>query len=152
MKNLYELDAYRVTDPQKLRHVRGWPGDETCGKFEVKSCIDRAVITVVASSGYGWDHVSVSRLNRSPNWMEMEQIAALFFKKDESAVQYHVPAADHVNNHPYCLHWWRPLDASLPRPPAIFVGYKDLGVLDEKGLAEVERRLADLPAVTPEGT
>lgn len=100
----------------------GWEGDETCGAFLIPSCIDRQPLKVIASSGEGWDHVSVSRQNRCPNWQEMEQIAALFFKDDECAFQLHVPRNDHINMHPFCLHWWRPLDQEIPRPPAIMVG------------------------------
>ena len=107
LRNLYELDQYRRTD----RHVMenwGWAGDGGAGMFMIPSPVDRKPIAVVASSGEGWDHVSVSRSNRCPNWPEMEFIANLFFKGDEVAMQLHVPANDHVNNHPYCLHWWRP--------------------------------------------
>jgi hypothetical protein len=52
----------------------------------------------------------------------MEQIKRLFFHAHETAMQLHVPACDHVNHHPYCLHLWRPQDAEIPRPPAAFVG------------------------------
>jgi hypothetical protein len=51
----------------------------------------------------------------------MEHIARLFFRDDETAVQFHVPSSDHINVHPNCLHWWRPQEAPLPRPPGIFV-------------------------------
>jgi len=71
-----------------------------------------------------WDHVSVSRANRCPNWPEMEHVKRLFFQDTETAMQLHVPAADHINNHPYCLHLWRPHGVEIPRPPAIFVGVK----------------------------
>lgn len=125
MKILYLLDAYRITDPKALELYGGWSGDATTGAFLIPSTIDRQPIIVIATSGEGWDHVSVSRRNRCPNWQEMEQIATLFFKEDEVAMQLHVPAAEHINNHPYCLHWWRPLRRDIPRPPAIFVGIKD---------------------------
>ena len=77
---------------------------------------------VVASFGAGWDHVSVSRKNRVPNWAEMEHVKRLFFEDDETAVQFHVPPSDHVNMHPYVLHLWRPQDVEIPRPPAVLVG------------------------------
>ena len=127
LRNLYELDQYRRTD----RHVMenwGWAGDGGAGMFMIPSPVDRKPIAVVASSGEGWDHVSVSRSNRCPNWPEMEFIANLFFKGDEVAMQLHVPANDHVNNHPYCLHWWRPHGVEIPRPDAIMVGIRDRGI------------------------
>ncbi len=117
MRDLTTLDQYRVSG-QKLW---GWDGDETCGAFVVPSPIDRAPMSVIASSEGGWDHVSVSRRNRCPNWHELEHVAKLFFRDDEVAIQFHVPADHHINDHPHCLHWWRPRDAELPLPPAIFV-------------------------------
>jgi hypothetical protein len=145
MRNLYELERFRRTDRHVLEQW-GWAGDSTAGMFMVPSPVDGKPIAVVASSGGGWDHVSVSRPNRCPNWIEMEHIAALFFKDDEAAMQLHVPAADHVNNHPYCLHWWRPLNAAIPRPDAIMVGVKDMGLLSPERAAvmraEVDRLIA----------
>jgi hypothetical protein len=46
----------------------------------------------------------------------------LFFREDETAMQLHVPATDHINCHPHCLHLWRPTEVEIPRPPAIMVG------------------------------
>lgn len=143
MRNLHLLDAYRVTNPKLLGWVNGWAGDDRAGLFIIPSRIDRQPLRVVASNDEGWDHVSVSRATRCPNWIEMEQIAALFFKDDETAMQLHVPAADHVNNHPYCLHWWRPHDAAIPRPPSILVGVKDAGVLDSPEAAAALRARMD---------
>jgi hypothetical protein len=143
MRNLHLLDLHRITDPLLLKMWGGWAGDETCGAFMFPSDVDKAPLRVIASSGEGWDHVSISRANRCPNWQEMKQIAALFFKEDEVAMQLHVPASEHVNNHPYCLHWWRPIGTPIPLPPAIFVGYRDLGVIlgDPKKQEEALRRV-----------
>jgi hypothetical protein len=82
----------------------------------------RIALRVMATTGEGWDHVSVSLSDRTPTWEEMEFVKTLFFRPDEAAMQLHVPAADHVNNHPFCLHIWRPQKAEIPRPPAILVG------------------------------
>lgn len=120
MRDLHELDQWRVRGSATIAAF-GWEGDETCGAFNVPSPIDRAPLIVVASSGGGWDHVSVSRQNRCPNWPEMEHIARLFFRDDETAVQFHVPPTEHINVHPNCLHWWRSQEAVFPRPPSIFV-------------------------------
>lgn len=120
--NLYLLDIYRVKDGPVIRHYGGWVGDETCGAFTVPSPVDKADLRVVASRGEEWDHVSVSRATRCPNWTEMEHVKRLFFKPDETAMQLHVPPSDHVNCHPFCLHLWRPHSVDIPRPPSILVG------------------------------
>jgi len=121
MRNLNLLNIYRDESPTLIA-LWGRPGDDTCGAFVIPSPIDMAMMRVIASSGEGWDHVSVSRRNRCPNWTEMEHVKHLFFKDGETAMQLHVPPSDHVNCHPYCLHMWRPLDVDIPRPPSIMVG------------------------------
>lgn len=121
MRNLRLLDAYRNTGPE-VRQFFGFVGDDTCGSFTIASPTDKAEMHVIASSGEGWDHVSISRRNRCPNWLEMEHVKHLFFRDDETAMQLHVPASDHISHHPYCLHLWRPLNAEIPRPPGIMVG------------------------------
>lgn len=121
MRNLHLLDRYRDSSAQVVRYY-GSAGDETCGVFRLPSPIDKAMMSIVASSDGGWDHVSVSRKNRCPNWAEMEYVKRAFFADDETAMQLHVPTADHISNHPHCLHLWRPQKVEIPRPPAIFVG------------------------------
>lgn len=120
MRDLCLLDAHRIRGDGIIEQW-GWVGDGTCGAFAFRSRVDGGELHCIASSEGGWDHVSVSRLNRCPNWLEMEQVARLFFADDEWAVQYHVPAVSHINLHPYTLHWWRPSAQALPTPPADFV-------------------------------
>ena len=43
--------------------------------------------------------------------------------------QLHPPESSYVNNHPHCLHMWRPTNAAIPLPPSILVGVKSLGEL-----------------------
>lgn len=118
MRNLHLLDAYRRDSTAS----HGWSGDETCGAFTVPSPVDRKPLQVIASSGDGWDHVSVSRTNRPPNWTELDYVRRLFFKDDETVMQLHVPVSDHINAHPFCLHLWRPQRVEIPRPPGWMVG------------------------------
>lgn len=120
MRDLRVLDVYR--DPGGELLAYGERGDATAGVFLVPSPIDGGPMRVIASAGDGWDHVSVSRRNRCPNWPEMEHVKRLFFRDEETAMQLHVPPADHVNCHPHCLHLWRPLAGEIPRPPSIMVG------------------------------
>ena len=113
MKPLHILDEYRRPD-WELAHY-GILGDDTCGMFEVLG------MRIIASTGIGWDHVSVSLANRCPEWQEMEHVKRLFFTETETAMQLHLPPSEHISLHPYCLHLWRPQNAEIPRPPAIMV-------------------------------
>jgi hypothetical protein len=121
MRDLRLLHRYRDCGADVIRHF-GSVGDHETGAFLVPSEIDGGAMRVIASVSDGWDHVSVSRRNRCPNWQEMEQIKHLFFNHDETAMQLHVPKSEHINCHPYCLHIWRPTDQEIPKPPPIMVG------------------------------
>lgn len=116
MRNLCdaEFNQYRVEIPGE------WIGDETCGMFSVKQRRGPRLRCKI-STGDGWDHISVSTPGRCPNWREMELVKRLFFEPHETAMQLHVPPADHINNHPHVLHIWRPQEQPIPRPPAIMV-------------------------------
>lgn len=81
-------------------------------------------LQVIASDGEGWEHVSVSLRNRTPNWKEMCFIKSLFWDEQECVVQYHPPQSEYVNNHDYCLHLWRPTGQEIPMPPSILVGIR----------------------------
>lgn len=120
MRNLNELNRCRDTSRAVIAHF-GSVGDETCGCFWINSPVDSAPMRVVASNGEGWDHISISRKNRCPNWPEMEHAKRLFFQDDETAMQLHVPVSDHRSFHDFCLHIWRPHSFDIPRPPAIMV-------------------------------
>lgn len=106
-------EKYRVILP----HI-GVPGDKQNGAFYFK---DRG-LKVLISSGGGWEHVSVSRKSRVPTYDDMIWVARVFWSDDECLMQLRVPAEDHINVNNYCLHWWRPLDAEIPRPAAWMVG------------------------------
>jgi hypothetical protein len=108
-RKLHTLDAYR-------RPLHGEMGDETCGAFTIPSPV-MGTLSVVASAGLGWDHVSVSTPNRLPTWTEMEHVKRLFWKPDAVVMQLHVAEKDHINLHPYCLHLWRPHSEPVPLPP-----------------------------------
>ena len=84
--------------------------------FWVPSPVDRVMLKVLASTGGGWDHVSVSHPNRIPVWTEMEFVKRAFFHPNEVCMQLHVAVADHINVGDV-LHIWRPLGFVLPLPP-----------------------------------
>lgn len=102
------------------------------GAFFVPTRPGRLPLKVIASDGLtvpderpelaGWEHVSASLPERCPTWAEMCRIKDLFWDDEDTVVQFHPPRSQYVNNHPYCLHLWRPLHAAVPLPPAILVG------------------------------
>jgi hypothetical protein len=122
VKNLYLLNKYRLTGKALPPKFLGYAGDETCGAFAMLSPIDKAPIRIIASSDFGWEHVSVSRTTRCPNWLEMSYVKDMFFNDDETVMQLHVPKSDHINDHAFCLHLWRPTHQKIPRPPSFMVG------------------------------
>lgn len=124
MRNLKLLDCYRITEPW-VEEYYGSYGDHETGCFSIKSGADGGQMFVIASSGFGWDHVSVSRTDRCPYWSEMSYIKSLFFKEDEVVMQLFVAVKDHINHHPYCLHMWSPLDQDIPTPPEFMIGSKE---------------------------
>jgi len=147
MRNLHLLDVYRIKGSDLPPHFKGYAGDETCGAFRVRSPVDNGEMHVLCSSDFGWEHVSVSRRNRCPNWTEMSLIKAMFFKDDETVMQLHVPSSDHINDHPYCLHLWRPTHQEIPRPPGAMIGGishaeadRELSLLCQKTGMPLERK------------
>lgn len=82
MKDLTKLDQYRDVRGE-LEHY-GQNGDGTCGMFRLR--LKRrdghkgAKLTVIASAGEGWEHVSVSTPVRCPTWDEMEFVKRMFFE------------------------------------------------------------------------
>jgi hypothetical protein len=77
---------------------------------------------IIASFGDNWDHVSVSMRHRCPTWEEMCFIKDLFFYEDETVIQYHPHKKDYINNHPYCLHMWKPQKEEIPVPKRYMIG------------------------------
>lgn len=83
----------------------------------------------IEEGGPAWEHVSVSLPHRCPTWEEMCAIKAAFWDDDDVVMQLHPPRAEWVNNHPHCLHLWRPVGVEIPRPPALMVGIQSAGTL-----------------------
>ena len=106
---------------------------EDAGAFRIPGP-HNVTLTVIASSGQkelgvDWEHVSVSLPNRCPNWPEMCFVKDLFWDAEETVIQLHPPKSQWINNHPYCLHLWRPKSVSIPLPPSVAVGDQSLGLL-----------------------
>jgi hypothetical protein len=107
------------------------PLDGNNGLFIIPGRTLKDHLRVIASDGLGWEHVSVSKCYACPSWDEMCKVKSLFWDDPEDwAVQYHPPQSRYVNNHPYCLHLWHPIDIGpMPFPPEMLVGSKSLGKL-----------------------
>ena len=122
MRNLTGLlNEWRVPIPEILRKEINYAelDERYNGAFVIK--YNKSVLRIIASSSGGWDHVSVSLVDRTPTWAEMDYIKRIFFKDDETAMQLHVPVKDHVNVHPFVLHLWRPHSEKIPLPPKTYV-------------------------------
>ncbi|WP_404480019.1 hypothetical protein [Novosphingobium sp. BL-52-GroH] len=116
------------------------------GIFQVPIKSSKRPLRVIASAGdapggHGWDHVSVSLPGRCPTWAEMDEVKRLFFHPHEVAMQLHPEESEHISNHPYCLHIWRPVNAKIPMPPSILVGVGSLGELTKQSSADFVNRL-----------
>jgi hypothetical protein len=124
----------RTILPEKLitGRVRSGPygSDDTFGLTGAFRLIGPTGATLVVMAAdatnpvtVGWEHVSVSLPNRCPNWPEMCFVKDLFWGPDETVVQFHVPVADHINNHDHCLYLWRDTRHGhrLPRPGLVGV-------------------------------
>ncbi len=91
--------------------------------------IDHKWFSFVFSWGMGWEHLSVSTPNKTPTWDQMCRMKDLFFEEEETCIQYHPKKSEYVNNHPHCLHIWKPIGIDLLTPPSILIGIKELGEL-----------------------
>lgn len=79
-------------------------------------------LAIIFSDGGGWEHVSISRASKMPTYQDLDYAKRLFWGDDSTVMQLFVPLSDHINNHEFCLHLWRPINGEvIPRPPAIFV-------------------------------
>lgn len=85
--------------------------------------VDGEIYHVMISDGGGWKHLSATNAQKKviPSWNAMCRLKEYFFSDDEWACQFHPAKDDHINDHPYCLHIWMPLDAPLPHPSIALV-------------------------------
>lgn len=111
-------EQFRLTDPRSM--LTSTADDGNNGFFHIP--FESYELMVVASDGLGWEHVSVSLRNRTPNWKEMCFIKDLFWNDEDCVVQFHPPKSEYVNRHNYCLHLWRKIGYEFPRPEKQLVG------------------------------
>lgn len=103
----------------------------------------RCNLNFIMSWGAGFEHCSVSMPTRCPSWEQMCAIKDVFWNDDEVCMQLHPAKKDYVNNHPYCLHIWKPINEKIPLPPTSIVGLKDNYTSEE--IEEIKKVYNELP-------
>lgn len=125
------MSDWKFLNEHRLR-LRGNPWGSTAadgfnGVFE--AMINGLPVRMVASDGLGWQHVSVSIVDKphfTPSWEMMCKVKDLFWEPEDTVMQLHPPRSLYVNFHPGCLHMWRPVmpGVEIPIPHPIMVGPK----------------------------
>ena len=128
---------FTVPESSRLLHgdprVGRWGSDTSYGNNGafIMPAIDAGWwLMIIASDQDGWEHVSVhaykpartGNVNRLPSWPEMMLIKRTFWGPDDVVMQLAPREADYVNCHPCTLHWWRPINQTIPTPPTYMVG------------------------------
>lgn len=121
--------------PEKYRKTEGsmksTSADGNNGAFGIP--LGKNIFAVIiASDGLDWEHVSVT-INakgqvKTPTWNQMSKIKSLFWGPEDVVMQLHPARSQYVNNHPNCLHLWRPTPFSgqvIPTPPSQLVGIRN---------------------------
>jgi len=138
--------VFRVPEKYRLKAAEIYSAGQTCeglsvGCFKIPRPFSHRrksdsgnFLLCIASNGFGateaglskWEHVSVSIFRRKmcPSWEDMCLAKSIFWEPEDCVVQFHPPESDYVNQHPYTLHLWRPVELALPRPESIMVGQK----------------------------
>lgn len=118
------VDKYRKDHPSYPSTEFG----DSLGYFEVvlrRSLSTEEYTLRIISSGIqsrgGWEHVSVSIVDRCPSWDDMCFVKSLFWEDDETVIQFHPEKKSYVNNHPFCLHLWKNVGQDVELPPTEFV-------------------------------
>lgn len=85
--------------------------------------LDGEIYQVMISDNCGWRHASIANAQKKilPSWTAMCRIKELFWSDESWVVQFHPARDDYVNDHPFVLHLWEPLDEKLPIPPVVLV-------------------------------
>ncbi len=118
------------TAPERYRKIHPTLGNSegNYGYFAVPYAhpYKKVVLHCIASDGPEWEHVSVSvhingQCSRTPSWEEMSFIKNNFWGEEDCVIQYHPAKKDYINNHPYCLHLWRPILEEINTPDNILI-------------------------------
>ncbi len=96
-------------------HIIEGGGPEDDGFRGIFGILGGPMMSIIVSWGGGWEHASASWTDRTPFWEEMCALKDAIWKPSETVIQYHPPADQYVNHHPFCLHLWR-AKSSRKRP------------------------------------
>jgi hypothetical protein len=115
-------EKYRAAHPlyRAARPLYGaTPAGSSWGYFEIGG------LRIISSgsvdgneAGAGWEHVSVSLHDRCPTWDEMKKVKELFWRDDETVIQFHPSKGQYISKCETCLHLWRKPGAEAELPPA----------------------------------
>jgi hypothetical protein len=124
-----KIEKYRVRFPagHPMASANIACANTNTGAFEVPRSFSHFRLAIIASTGEGWEHVSVHAVDDddtpyTPLWEHMQMVKELWWKDDEVVMQLHPRKADYVNFHRHVLHLWRPIGIEIPTPPSILVG------------------------------
>lgn len=118
------------------------------GKVKVINRIDKA-LHFIFSWGCGFEHLSVSTPVKTPTWEQMQKMKEIFWRDDEVCMQLHPKKEDYVDNMPYCLHIWKPIEKEIPTPPSIMVGFREGKEKEDKIL--LEKYIDEMPKFNSKG-
>lgn len=135
MRNLEEIKN------NKYLTIKKEGSDGFGGTFYDKK--SRCHLNFIMSWGAGYEHCSVSLPIRCPSWEQMCAMKELFWDDDETCMQLHPAKKDYINNHPYCLHIWKPINEKIPTPPSIMVGFK--AEYSKEEIEQIKSIYNDLP-------
>jgi hypothetical protein len=100
--------------PDKWHYVnRGANGATYAHKTDRISVIESIAIE---QDGKRWQHVSLARPDRLPDYDDLTFVKRHWIGEDKYAYQVFPPKAKHVNIHPNCLHLFSCLDGDAVLP------------------------------------
>lgn len=119
MKDLTTLDAERVPLTELAPFSFYTDDPKKSGVFKIRTKCSHRWFSVIATTGGGWDHVSVNPWHhtRTPTWDEMCEIKDMFFDEEEECIEYHPKKSEYINLAEHCLHMWRPNTGAELRNP-----------------------------------
>lgn len=126
-----EMDDEIRKDLEKFRIMGGSLASNSTygnnGAFIVRGPNNKH-LHIIVSDGEGWEHVSVSveadtvEGRRLPDWNEMNFVKDLFWRDEETVVQFHPKKSRYVNVNPFVLHLWRQKNSHYVLPPNYMIG------------------------------
>jgi len=75
------------------------------------------VLTVLVGTLPGWEFTCTEAPGRCPVWDEMRLVRDLCWESEDCVMQLHPPASRYINESPFALWQWRPVDCEIPQPP-----------------------------------